>query len=78
MKGDRDARLMAWLAVGFGELVGGLAVALGMLFVPALYPAVAAEVSLACAAAAIVLAVVAASTTVWLLWRASGPSGGGG
>jgi hypothetical protein len=66
-KADRDSRLLAWLAVGFGELLGGLAVALGMLLVPALFPAIATDVSIACAIGVAVLAVIAAAATVWFL-----------
>ncbi len=68
MKGDHDA-LMAWLAVGFGELVGGSAVALGLLLVPVLYPDLAAEVALACSVAVVILAVAATAATAWLLRR---------
>lgn len=70
MKAERDSRLMAWLAVGFGELLGGLAVALGMLLVPALYPSLAAPAAIVASAGVVALALMAAAATVWLLWRA--------
>lgn len=70
MKADRDSRLLAWLAVGFGELLGGLAVALGMVLVPALYPSLAGPASIVASAGVVILAIIAAASTVWLLWNA--------
>ena len=65
----RDDRLLAWLAVGFGELLAGVAIAIAKLIVPALYPSLAFDISTACAVAAALLAVIAAAATAWLAWR---------